>query len=337
MLAHSPPLPLVIDYSDKYWDISAEEEEGIIFALEKRDRVRRVRLQIPVPDMQMLVMAMDEEYPVLEHLIMVPSTEDKSTALTLPETLQAPHLRHLTLKGFVLPRGCRLLTTAVNIATLCLFMDHPSAYFPPNTLLRWISFILQLETLMVAFSFPVPNRDVERPPTRTPITTHVAFPNLRLFVFRGVNAYLEALVRRISAPRLEKLGIQFSKQLTFSVPRLLQFMNTTENLRFDSADLEFSRDEVHVKLHPREEAETYPLSIVVGCWPYQFCVKFLPLPILVGISLGTSAWYVRRRCLVFNVPNHHPTAFPACDSSTHRPRCSTLRMSLSLVPECASS
>ena len=30
MLAHSPPLPLVIDYFDKYHDITAEDKEGLI-------------------------------------------------------------------------------------------------------------------------------------------------------------------------------------------------------------------------------------------------------------------------------------------------------------------
>ena len=30
MLAHSPPLPLVIDYFDEYHDITAEDKEGLI-------------------------------------------------------------------------------------------------------------------------------------------------------------------------------------------------------------------------------------------------------------------------------------------------------------------
>jgi hypothetical protein len=273
MLAHSPPLPLVIDYNDKYLGITEEEEEGIITALGQRDRVRRIRLQIPVPSIQKLIPAIDEEYPMLEHLTVVPSTEDRSTVLMLPETLRAPLLRHLTLRGFVLPRGIRLLTTAVDIVTVCLFIDHPSAYFQPTTLLQWISFMPQLETLLVEFSFPVPNRDVEMPPTHTPVMTSVTFPNLRSFLFRGVSAYLEAVVRRISTPRLEKLGIKFFEQLTFSVPRLLHFMNTTENLGFDSAKFEFYRDEVYVKVYPHEETGTCPLSIVVGCWHLDWQVS----------------------------------------------------------------
>jgi hypothetical protein len=44
MLAHSPVLPLVIDYSDVYKEITAGDEEGAILALMQRDRVRRVRL-----------------------------------------------------------------------------------------------------------------------------------------------------------------------------------------------------------------------------------------------------------------------------------------------------
>ena len=40
---------------------------------------------------------------------------------------------------------------------------------------------------------------------------------------------------------------------------------------------------------------------------------------------------------VFNVPDPHHIAFPACDSNTHKPRCPTLCTSLSLVPKRASS
>ena len=136
MLAHSPPLPLIIDYSYADWDITAEEEGRIGFAVEQYGRVRRVRLQMPwisAPNLQKLVMAIDEEYPVLEYLIL---ESPKKAALMLPETLQAPHLRHLVLTGFTLPTGSRLLTTAVSLVTLALVMNLPSAYFQPNILLR---------------------------------------------------------------------------------------------------------------------------------------------------------------------------------------------------------
>ena len=239
MLAHSPPLPLVIDYYHKHWDLTAEDEEGIIIALEQRHRVRRVRLWMPILNLQKLIMAIDDEYPMLEYLIVEPPIEDTSSALVLPETFQAPHLRHLSLKGFVLPRGSRLLTTAVGLVMLCLHIKHPSAYFQPNTLLHWLSFMPQLEMLIV-ISFPIPSRDVERQLRHLPIMTHVTLPNLRSFEFQGVSAYLEAVVRRIITPHLEKLSLEFFKKLSFFVPSILQFLNTTENLRFDSVLVQFS-------------------------------------------------------------------------------------------------
>ena len=270
MLAHSPPFPIIIDYPDKNSDITAEDEEGIMLALEQRGRVRRIRfVDMPVLKLQKFIMAMNEDYPMLESLIISPS-EDEVTALMFPGTLQAPHLLQLTLIGFVIPIGSRLLTTAVGIVTLSLSMNDPSTHFQ----LQWITFMPQLETLTIAFNFPVPNRDVERHFMRTPITTYVTLPNLRMFIFRGVSAYLEAVVRRITTPRLEKLGVEFFNQLTFSVPHLIQFMNTTENLRFDSSEVMFSGHDVHLRVY-REEDKAYVLSISVFCWHLDWQVSFV--------------------------------------------------------------
>jgi hypothetical protein len=106
MLANSPPLPLVIDYYlDEDDDITGEDEEGAILALKQYDRVRRVRLDMPPTSLQKFITIMDEEYPILEHLIIMCLYKGKTTILTFPETLQAPHLHHLALVGFALPIG----------------------------------------------------------------------------------------------------------------------------------------------------------------------------------------------------------------------------------------
>jgi len=167
MLAHSPPLPLVIDYFDSHGnpDITAEDEEGILLALEQRNRVRSVRLEMPIPNLRKVLIAIDEDYPILEHLIMTSSTyrDDGMTLnLMLPASLQAPHLHHLTLLGLVLPTGSRLIPTAVGLTSLCLFVDRPSNQFQPNVVLQWLLLTPQLEELLINFYFPVPNRDVER-------------------------------------------------------------------------------------------------------------------------------------------------------------------------------
>jgi hypothetical protein len=160
----------------------------------------------------------------------------------------------------------------MGIVTLDLLIFHPSAYFQPNALLQWISAMPQLETLAISYLFPVPNRDVERQLMHTPILTSVTLPNLCWFRFRGVSAYMEAIVHGITAPRLEKLDMEFFKQLTFSVPHLQQLMNTTESLRFDSAKFEFFKDKVHADFYPRE-AKIIPLQMNVRCWHLDWQVS----------------------------------------------------------------
>ena len=273
MLTHSPPLPLTVDYCSKD-DITAEDEEGILLSLEQRHRVRHLRLNSPVQNLRKLVMAIDEEFPILEYLIVWPWAKD-STALMLPETFQAPHLRHLALRGFACPIRPRLHPAALGLVTLSLVIDHPSAYFQPNILLQWISFMLQIETLNIEFTFPVPNRDVERQLIHTPITTHITLPNLRSFWFRGVSTYLEAVVCRIMTPCLEKLVIRLFKQLTLSVPRLVQFMNTTENLRFDNATIMFQDKQIRMDMSFRG-ADTYAFVIMVDCCHLEWQVSSVP-------------------------------------------------------------
>ena len=274
MLAHSPPLPLVIDYDGENDDIDAEDEEGITLALEQRDRVRRVRLWMPVSKLQnlLLLMASVEEYPVLEYMIVGPEVKD-NLALTLPGALQAPQLHHLLLSGFTFPTRPPLLTTAVGLITFHLNLEHRSTDLRLTVLLQCLSSMPQLETLEIAFSQPVPNRDVERQLMHTPITTQVTLPNLRRFLFQGVTAYLEALVRRITTPSLEKLEILFFEHLTFSVPLLLQFMHATENLRFGRGKFQFFNDHVEVKIYPRKEAKMYAFSIYIYCWHLDWQVS----------------------------------------------------------------
>jgi hypothetical protein len=218
-------------------------------------------------------MAIDEEYPILEHIILGVTPGDKSTVLNLPETLQTPQLRHLAIDCSI-PIRSQLLTTAVGLVTLHLGLYHPSTYFEPTVLVQWLSSMPQLEMLFIVFHFPVPNRDVERQLMRTPIMTHLTLPNLRSFVFQAVSAYSEAVLSRITVSRLENFQICYLKQLTFPVPQLLQFMGRTENLRFDRAEFHFSCERVYVKVNPHET--NMPLaafSINVDCWHLDWQVS----------------------------------------------------------------
>ena len=272
MLSHSPPLPLTVDYRSED-GITAEDEEGLLLALEQRHRVRHLRLVLPVQNLREFVMVIDEEFPILEYLI-IWSPVKGNKALMLPETLQTPNLRHLALEGFACPIRSRLHPISASLVTFFLVINHQSAYFQPNVLHQSISFMPQLETLAILFLFPDPNRDVERQLTHPPITTHITLPNLRLFCFRGVSAYLEALVCRITTPCAKMLQIQLSRQVTYSVPHLGQFMNNIENLRFHDALIMFKDKEIQVGMSLRE-TDTYPFVIRVDCWHLDWQVSIV--------------------------------------------------------------
>jgi hypothetical protein len=266
MLAHSPPLPLVIDYLRVNGDrnVTTEDEEGIFLALEQLNRIRCIRVGLSLQDSQKFVMAIDGELPILEYLVMATGEKDDAT-LVLPDTIQAPHLRSLVLVGVAPQIGSRLLTTAAGLVTLCFFMDGPSTYLNPNSLLQWISSLPQLETLVIIITFP--NHDVETQLSHSPTITHATLPSLRLLSFQGFSAYLEVLICQIATPRLERLHIMFFEQLAFSIPCLVRFMNTRENkkLSFDRAKLEFSDERVCVETYPYEENRRCSVSISVDC------------------------------------------------------------------------
>jgi hypothetical protein len=57
MLAHSPPLPLVIDHIYEHHDLTAEDEKGMTLALNRRGRVRRIPLWMFAPDLRKLIIA----------------------------------------------------------------------------------------------------------------------------------------------------------------------------------------------------------------------------------------------------------------------------------------
>jgi len=200
--------------------------------------VRRIRLLIPVLNLQKFVVAMDDDFPMLESLYLGPLAMHYMR-LRLPEAFRASHLRHLVQTHFAPPIRSPLLITATGLLTLSLQKIPRPASVRLSDLLQQLSLLPQLKTLGIGFRYPIPKRDVERQISSTPVMAHVTLPNLRWFGFKGTCAYLEALLPRITTPVLEKFQIIFFNQLTFSVPHLQQFMGTTPNRSSRSAIIRF--------------------------------------------------------------------------------------------------
>ena len=102
MLANPPPLPLAINYFDENRELTTEDEQGILLALQRRRRIRRVRLCIPISKLQKVILAIDGEFPMLEYLFVKSLADD---IVILPETFQAPLLRRLMLRNIAHPHG----------------------------------------------------------------------------------------------------------------------------------------------------------------------------------------------------------------------------------------
>jgi len=263
MLAHSPPLPLIIDYLYKGPGITAKEED-ILLALHHHDRVRRISLRMPVPSLRRLIIAIDEKFPMLDYLYIGDLTNDH-TDLMLPETFQAPQLRHLLLEGVACPLGSPLITTGA--AGLVILMLNPvpsSAYFSPNDLLLGLTLLPQLMILGIRFLSSTPADDVERQLLHTPIMTFATLPELRCLAFTGDSAYLEALLTHITSPPLESFQIVFVDQPNNPLLHLQQFMNT-EQLRLTSATLRFNETFVFLGVYPREWRGLEPCFMAVHC------------------------------------------------------------------------
>jgi hypothetical protein len=263
MLAHSPPLPLIIDHFDKYYDITADDLVGIILALQNRDRVRRIRLRKYVSIVQKLVNSLDGEFPILEYLLIEPERPQIpffENRVILPEAFRAPYLRHLLLTSFDIPVGSPLLTTMANLVTLSLSSIPNTAYFDPNSLLQRVSLVPQLEILGIYFGTLFSDH-YDRRLLSTPNMTRVTLPNLRSLMFQGDSAYLEALLPHITLPLLEKLKVHFFNQSTYSIPHLRQFMSTAKNLRPNTITLNFLSYRVEVIVHPYEGARMHTLSL----------------------------------------------------------------------------
>ena len=166
--------------------------------------------------------------------------------------------------NFDIPIESPLLTTMGNITTLSLNAIPASAYFHPSALLQRLSLMLQLETLGINFDTYYPCSDVEQQLLRSPITTRVTLPNLRWLGFQGTSAYLEALLRWITIPLLERIQLYFFNRLIYSVPHLQRFMSTAAHLRSEAATFTFRGDYLNVKAYPHKGAKVYMLDMEVG-------------------------------------------------------------------------
>ena len=264
-LGDLPPVPLVIDYWNKTTSRVWQDEESILAGLRQAGRVRRVALQAPSLCLRNCLVTMSHEFPVLDDLSLLCTTEGEET-LVLPHTLQAPNLRHLTLQGIGFPIELPLFSSTGNttLITLTLTRIPPDCYFPPAHLVTQLQRFPHLEELSIGFAIPIPLPSAEGELLPAP-TQHVTLPTLKRLEFRGVSVYLENLVAQIKAPLLQRLTITLFFELTFTLFYLNRFVQTTTGLRYLSARVHFDKVGASLVCSNGESQDSRGLTLNVNC------------------------------------------------------------------------
>ncbi|KAH9981605.1 hypothetical protein BJV74DRAFT_854507 [Russula compacta] len=228
---------------------------------------------------------MQDPLPALTRLDLVSAA---ATAV-LPDTFlgrgSAPRLRSLFFNGISFPALPNLLLSASDLVYLYLVAIPHSGYVSPKVMATCLSTMTRLESLCLEFESPRsrPEKARQHPPPQTP----AVLPALTNFRFKGVSEYLEELVARIDAPRLDKVWIKFFNQLIFDLVQLPRFICHAERLKpFNQANVIFHDDYVDVSVFPPQTSRAHDdlLHVIISCreseWQLssltQICKSSLP-------------------------------------------------------------
>ena len=277
-----PPLPLIIR-------VQAEPSrvENITAALGYNERVCQIDLiDLTSPQWEYVMDsgAAYKPFPVLTHLRL--NTYDRPGPI-LPDSFlgkTAPRLRSLDLVNITFPGLPKLLLSSTHLVVLDLFDIPRSGYIPPEAMATTLPALTSLKFLRLHFRYPRPRPALEsRRPCPPPLSRSI-LPGLTVFLFKGVSEYLEEILARIDAPRLEELHITFFNQIIFDTPQLFLFISRRPTLRaLEVGYIEFGSGAIIVKF-PSQASDRGVLSVEIACtaseWQLssleQVCTSSLP-------------------------------------------------------------
>ena len=265
-----PPLPLIIDGNIS----SASIEENIIVALSHNDRVHEVDLrEVGSSQLENIISAMQVPFPKATHLRLEASI-DSPNLPAVPDSFLggcAPCLRYLSLDDIPFLGLSTFLLSTTHLVHLYLRIPQPG-YIPPEEMVTCLSVLTSLKYLTLDFS-------EYRETQRSPPSTCSVLSTLTSLGFAGSSGYLEDLVARIDAPRLNSVFIALLYQNNFIVTQLIKFINRTPALKAPvEAHVVLEGDVAWVKLISQTFGHG-EFRVQIRCnWPrYQlsFLVKIL--------------------------------------------------------------
>ena len=281
-----PPLPLVIH------DTCNDDTPGVnntIAALEHNDRVSQIHLICwSYPRIGYITgsAAMQKSFPELTHLEL---GNTGGQGPILPDSFlggTAPRLRSLWLHSIPFPGLSKLLLSATNLVKLELhripYLD--SGYIPPELMATWLSALISLEFLHLQIIYSQSTLESQRLPP--PLLSRSILPILTTMLFTGASGYLEEILTRIDAPRLNEMHITFTNIFISDTRQLLQFISRTPTLMAPKmGHITFISGAIVVKFPSRTSGlgvlSVKIPSMMTSEWPIsrheQFCTSSLPL------------------------------------------------------------
>jgi hypothetical protein len=256
--------------------------DNIIAALERRERVCQIALvNVQSSDLGIYLEALQQPFPELTNLFL----HFFETVRVDPDSFlggSAPRLECLYLEGITFPGLPKLLLSATHLVELHLFDIPHSGYISPDTMVTALSTLTSLEYLLLEFQSPrsCPDQASRRPPP----STRSVLPILGYFTFKGVSEYLEDLVVRIDAPRLNNLRITFFNDIAFNTPQFIQFISRTPTSRaFEKAHIILRNDVASLDVSSQTSGDQ-KVSVKILCrgleWQVssleQVCTSCLP-------------------------------------------------------------
>ena len=284
-----PPLPLIIQDPSgvhNHWN-GTSSVDNIMAALQHNDRVCQIKLRyLPSPELESVTDSAAMQKPFLELTDLWLNTYKRPGPI-LPDSFlggTALRLRSLALYDVPYPGLPKLLLTAIHLINLDLLYIPRSGYIPPEAMATSLSALTNLEFLRLHFLYPRPRPALGSRRLPPPPLTRSILPSLTKIRFKGASEYLEEILARIDAPRLNELHIIFFNQIIFDLPQLFQFIRRKPALRApDKGRIEFSSDAIFVKFIS-QISDYGVLSVKISCtaseWQLssleQVCSSSLP-------------------------------------------------------------
>ena len=258
---------------------------GLLLASQHLPRITEIVLSAPDLTLAKLTTSLTEAAPRLETLILHSQTSE----IVLPRQFLeggTPQLRHLTLTGTALSPLQPLLSSTTSLVSLVLERIPSSAYFSPDSLITLISAMPQLQILSIGFLSTVPRpgfRGEQRVFPRVQ-AARTELSSLTQLIYRGVSAYIEALLSRIRSPHIEDLDISLFNQLTLDIPRTCSFIRELDTLQSTKARIDFAESSTHITLSAQHHPNASPdIFLSVSCTRLDFQVSAMA-QLCVGLS-----------------------------------------------------